>query len=81
MWIKTPEQISEITPAELANRLAINNGERPWGYQSKLIAGAALRYCGPSGREWFFSLNADGTTISSGIGQDFTITFNIDVNF
>ena len=32
-------------------------------------------------RKWFIGLSGDGTFLNSGIGKDFTVTFNVIVNF
>ncbi len=82
MWIRTKEHITTLeSSAAVFNSLEIANAERPLAYQSKMFAGIVHRVCFVEDREWAFSLNADTTVLRSGVGEDFTITLNIDLNF
>lgn len=82
LWIRTAETITSVEASgRVFNSLKLSAGERPLAYQSKMFGGVAKRVCLVSDRELTLSLNADTTYIGSGIGHDYTITFNIDFNF
>lgn len=78
-WIRSPERILEVYCPCVCN-IAIDKAQRKMGYQSKLMGGVAFHHCTDE-RDYAFSLNADMTTLSAGLGDDYMITFNIDVNF
>lgn len=78
-WIRSPERILEVHCPTVCN-IAIDKAQRKMGYQSKIMSGVAFHHCTDE-RDYAFSLNADMTTLSAGLGDDFMITFNIDVNF
>jgi hypothetical protein len=57
-----------------------NKARNRRAYESKIIGGAFWkvdRCC----HEWLLSLNGDCTTFGSGIGENFTVSFNMEVNF
>jgi len=78
-WAKTPEKIKNIrAPQHLSLNVDIATKCSAW--QSKFIGGIVHKIRRAS-REWTLSLNADKTYMSGGIGEDFTFSFNIDVEF
>ncbi len=80
-YIRTPERITNIkAPCNIVNTLMIHKAEKSFVYQSKLMGGITYSVHRPY-REWTLSLNGDKTFISSGIGKDYMITFNMDVRF
>lgn len=79
MYVRSPERITDVYCLDFCD-IDIKNAQRPTTYQSKVLAGVAWRRCGCD-KEWIYSFNADTTVLSSGIGLDFTLTFNIDVTF
>ncbi len=82
MWIQTGDTIIQSNRAARQIRTDVKKSQTQLGYQSKLMAGISRQHVAPeTGRTWTFSLNADSTYYSSGIGQDFMITCNMDVNF
>lgn len=81
LWCQAPEQIYNIQGHEQRmNQLDLIRAKAPMAYQAKIfgtLGGVIQRAC----RDWFVSLNGDYTLFSSGIGKDYTITFNFEVNF
>ncbi len=81
MWIKSKERLSSIkAPEKQLERLKIEKARRLFGYQSKII-GSLFYVLERSDRNWTLAFNADYTWWSSGIGRDWTITFNLEVDF
>ncbi|KIX85152.1 hypothetical protein KG892_04335 [Vermiphilus pyriformis] len=82
LWIRTAEHLYDIKlDLQSTSKLLIKRAQRPLAYASKLMAGIAYKSVRAYNREWIFSLNGDTTYSGSGIGNDFTLTFNIDVYF
>lgn len=79
MYVRTQECVTDVDCVNVCD-LALEKAERPTAYQSKIIAGVAFKkqMCD---KEWIFSINGDATVLSSGIGLDYMVTFNLDVNF
>lgn len=81
LWFQAPEQIYNIQGHEQRmNQLDLVRAKAPMAYQAKIfgtLGGVIQR----AKRDWFVSVNGDYTILSSGIGKDFTITFNFEANF
>ncbi len=81
-WLKTTERFDSISdiPEQFCSKLALQKAKPPLAYQSKLFGGVAFKFKRPK-RDWYISLNGDGTTFRSGIGRDFTVSFNVEAHF
>lgn len=82
LWVKTEESFSDINAGDdlLVDRLRIKQAQRLLGYQAKIF-GSLLYKTKRSKRDWTFSLNADSTISNSGIGADYTLSLNLEVDF
>lgn len=78
-YVRTAERVTDVDCVTGCD-LALDKAERPTAYQSKIIAGIAFRHVSCD-KEWIFSINGDTTVLSNGIGLDYMLTFNFDVNF
>ncbi|MCK5632767.1 hypothetical protein KAH94_03395 [bacterium] len=81
MWIKSKEKICDIeSSCQIADRLKIEKARRLMGYQSKVL-GSIFYKARRDDRNWIISLNGDYTWWKSGIGSDYTLSFNLEVDF
>ncbi|MFC1845683.1 hypothetical protein ACFLX2_00990 [Candidatus Dependentiae bacterium] len=82
MWVKTEESFGDIDADDdlFVDRLRIARAKRMLGYQTKIF-GSLLYKTRRSKRDWTISLNADGTILHSGIGSDYTVSLNLEVDF
>lgn len=82
-WIQTQEKLSNIKVVQVngdPSNINVRKATAPSAYQSKFIGSVEYKVLRPT-KEWTVGLNGDLTVLSSGIGQDFTISLNFDVNF
>lgn len=79
MYVRTEERVTDVDCVSDCG-ISLDKAERPTAYQSKVIAGVAFKKQ-TCDKEWIFSINGDATVITSGIGLDYMITFNLDVTF
>jgi len=82
-WLQTQEKLSNIRrPRRLRGKtLDIEAARLPLAFQGKVSGGVFGKHVGDRNRIWTFGLNVEFPTWNSGIGDDITITFNVDVNF
>jgi len=79
-WLQTQEKFNDLCTSQNLARLDIQNGKKPFAYQGKLFASFALKWARPT-HTWHVGLNAEGTTWNEGIGEDWTVSLNIEANF
>ena len=79
-WLQTKEKFNSFCTSQNLERLDIANGKKPFAYQGKLFASFALKWARPT-HTWHVGLNAEGTTWNEGIGEDWTVSLNIEANF
>ena len=78
-WFKSQEKIKNIRSPQTLN-LNVDIATKCSAWQSKFIGGIVHKKK-RGAREWTLSLNIDKTYVSGGIGEDFTFSFNVDVEF
>ncbi len=83
-WVQSQEKLRDISivPAgeNRPSNIDVAAATRPLAYQGKLIGAIYYKVIRPQ-REWTLAFNADATLLSSGIGKDFTLSLNFEVNF
>ncbi|TET36836.1 hypothetical protein E3J61_00175 [Candidatus Dependentiae bacterium] len=79
-WLQTKEKFNNFRTSQSLERLDIQNGKKPFAYQGKIFASFALKWARPT-HTWHVGLNAEGTTWNEGIGEDWTVSLNIEANF
>ena len=79
-WLQTKEKFNDFRTSQNLERLDIQNGKKPFAYQGKLFASFALKWARPT-HTWHVGINAEGTTWNEGIGEDWTVSLNIEANF
>jgi len=80
-WIKSPEKLYNIeAPKNQRDRLNIEKAQRLLAYQWKII-GSLFYKSEREKRNWIFSLNGDYSWSTSGIGADYTLSLNFEVEF
>lgn len=80
-WARTGEKITCLnTNKNSPKNLAITKAQQKFNYQTKVLGGLFYKMA-RSNKDITLSLNADNTIISSGIGQDFTVSLNLEFNF
>jgi hypothetical protein len=83
-WLKSRERLRDIcvVPAgpQRPPNIDVPVATVPLAYQLKLIGSVYYKVVRPQ-REWTLALNGDATVLSSGIGKDFTVSLNLEVNF
>ncbi len=79
-WLQTQEKFNSFCTSVNLDRLDIEHGHVPFAYQEKLFASFALKWQSPT-YLWLLGLNAEGTILNKGIGEDWTVSLNIEVNF
>jgi len=81
MWVKSSERLYDIkAEGDLGKRLDIYNGVKLRGYQSKVL-GSVFFKVHKDNRDWTISIDGDATLMRSGIGGDYTISLNLEVDF
>lgn len=81
LWIQGQESLYNIQGHEQRmNQLDLVRAKAPSAYQLKIFGSLGGVIERPK-RDWFASINGDYTILRSGIGQDYTLTFNFEVNF
>jgi len=81
-YIQTPTVLEslDVPPDIGAPCIDLKKAEPPYIYQSKICGGLYYSYEQPC-RTWNFSLYGDYSYWTSGIGKDFTVSFNVEVDF
>ncbi len=80
LWGQTEETFNAFCTSQDLDRLDIKNGKKPSAYQIKLFGSFALKWDRDS-HAWWFGVSAEGTPWAKGIGKDWTVSLNIEVNF
>jgi len=84
LWVQLKEKLRDINFVQVSpNRppnIDIAAATRPFAYQSRLVGALYYKVLRPH-REWTLGLNSSGTFSSSGIGKEFTLSLNLEVNF
>lgn len=78
-WARTGEKITHVKNQNVPN-LTVSKAQQHFNYQSKMFGGLYYKMARKN-KDITLSLNADDTVISSGIGQDFTVSLNLEINF
>jgi hypothetical protein len=80
-WLQTGEILLEIKgPNYLVNQLDVYNATRQLAYESKAFGGITYRR-DKGDYAYSLSLCADMTYVSSGIGDDFSVLFAVNIHF
>ncbi len=81
-WLQQEESLRELQCVDpiLFERLDICNAKKPMAYQFKTVGSLGWKVLRPD-YAFFFSLNAEGTSWNKGIGDDWTVSLNIEANF
>jgi hypothetical protein len=82
-WIQTKESFSVTSidaPSDIIGFLRIDAAKSPQPYQGKIQGGFIYEWERPK-RDWLISLNGDYTLYDSGVGHDYTISFNVETHF
>lgn len=82
IWIQTQEKFDYIkTPSRtIADAIDVENARAPFAYQFKYYGSLGFKVKRED-HMWLFGLNAEGTTWNKGIGDDYTVSLNIEANF
>ena len=82
IWVQPEEHIGTMKciSEKTLECLDIENGHAPSAYQFKYYGGLGAKVIRPD-TTWLFSINAEGTTWSRGIGKDWTVSLNVEANF
>ncbi|HEV2600854.1 MAG TPA: hypothetical protein VGT41_01020 [Candidatus Babeliales bacterium] len=83
-WLASKEQLKNVGIVRTDNNrppnIDIGKAIKPRAYESKIIAGASWSIKRDN-LDWLLSLNGDSSYWGSGIGNNFTLSFNVAVNF
>ncbi len=81
-WLQQGESLKNLQCVDkaLLERLDICNAIKPMAYQFKTVGSLSWKVLRPD-YAFFFSLNAEGTSWNKGIGDDWTVSLNIEANF
>jgi hypothetical protein len=82
-WIQLKESFSANSinaPADIIGFLRVEAAKSPQPYQGKIQGGFIYEWERPK-RDWLISLNGDYTLFDSGVGHDYTISFNVETHF
>lgn len=80
-YVKTSQKINNIRrPSHCTSQLCTHIAKSPWIWQSKVLGGISVR-SERANKSIIYSLNGDRTFFNRGLGRDFTLSFNIDINF
>jgi len=81
LWAQGPESLGKIDFCNVScNNLNLNTATVPFAFQSKVV-GNILFKATRRDYEWIASLNGDYTFASAGIGKDYMLSVNVEVNF
>ncbi len=82
IWIQTQESFKSFKCADqaLLNRLDITNGKTDFAYQFKTVASLGFKFERPT-YSVLVGINAEGTSWNRWIGDDITVSVNLEVNF
>ncbi len=81
LWAQTRESLHSIqAPENLRTRLDVDKARKPVAYLSKLHGGIFYTI-DRDNRTWVLSLNGDETFSNVGVGEDFSLSFNVEVHF
>jgi hypothetical protein len=80
-WIQTREKLYNINMVGACPpNISIPKATRNFAYEAKIIGSLyfnIFRNC----KDWTIGINADQTVATSGIGENYTITLNLEANF
>ncbi len=80
-WLQNKAHLSSINASSRAlSEIDIPKAKQPVAQQSKIF-GAFLVKHKTDTATWFFSLNADASLNTKGLGQDFSVALNFEANF
>jgi len=83
-WLASSEKLNNIKviPAgpDRPPNINVEKARKKLAYESKIFGGAFWKVKRHN-HEWLLSLNADGSSFGSGIGSNFTLSFNVELNF
>ena len=80
-WIRSSEKITDVQCCPFISKAVdICNAQAPFAYQAKIYGAVFGKVIKPE-HIWAIGMSADYTYWSKGIGQDFTLAFNVDVTF
>jgi len=81
-YIQSPTSLEsiEVPPNIGAPCIDLKKAEPPYTYQSKICGGIFYSIKQPT-KEWNLSFYSDYTYWSNGIGKDFTLAFNVELDF
>lgn len=84
-YLATKEKLHDIQVCKTYDgrpfTIDVCKATKPMAYQSKAVGQLLYRTLRGPYFEWVFSFNADYTFSSSGIGKDFSVSFNFEANF
>lgn len=79
-WVMGPEKINKIKiPKDLPQDLNIKVAEKPLAYQATAFGTLFLK--SPRKHDWYVSLNFGQTFSISGIGEEFSLSLNVEAHF
>ena len=81
-WIQGPTSLEAVDVPQYIGSpcIDIKKAEPPFAFQSKVCGGIFYSLKRPA-HEWNISLYGDYTYWSKGIGRDFTLSFNVELDF
>ncbi len=81
-WVQRDESLRNLQCVDKALRkeLDIQAAKKPLAYQFKSVASFGFKVLRPT-YAFFFNINAESTSWSKGIGDDWTVGLNFEVNF
>lgn len=80
-WVNSPEAFGTITaPSDILPKLNICTAKRLMGYQWKMLGDVGYKFQTKK-HTWILSLGADSSFSNSGIGNEYTISLNLEVDF
>lgn len=80
-WIRSPEALTCIqAPKDQIERLEVWKANRLMGYQWKVLGSLGYK-AQRKNHTWIFSIDGDYAWSHSGIGSDYTVSFNVEVDF
>ena len=80
LWLQGKEKLHHIKKGTVPPAVDLGKATRPVAYQSKVLGSVFYTKKTPC-HDWIFGLSFDNTVMNSGIGNDFTISLNIEANF
>lgn len=80
-WLQNKPHFSSISASRKAlKQIDIPKAKPPVAQQSKIFGGLVFRHR-TNMRTWIFSLNADASLNTKGLGQDYSLSFNFESSF